>query len=153
MKIKLKKKHLKLIRRGVPERDFGGLDGFFAWLDRKKYKMHIRVFASRFRSYRTCDGCDGRRYNATALAYKIGDRTIADLFEMSGSAVAEYFRQATLATRQREIAAEPLRQITDRVGYLESVGLGYLQLDRPLRTLSGGETQRVALTAALGRGR
>ncbi|WP_145392358.1 excinuclease ABC subunit UvrA [Stieleria neptunia] len=147
---KLKKKHLKLIQRGVPERNFGGLDVFFAWLDRKKYKMHIRIFASRYRSYRTCDACHGRRYNAAALAYKIADRTIADLLEMSGLAAAEFFRQAPLGTRQREIAAEPLRQICDRIGYLQSVGLGYLQLDRPLRTLSGGETQRVALTAALG---
>ncbi|PAY17226.1 excinuclease ABC subunit A [Rhodopirellula sp. SM50] len=147
---KLKKKHLKLIQRGVPERNFGGLDGFFAWLDRKKYKMHIRIFAARYRSYRTCDVCAGRRYNAAALAYKIADRTIADLLEMSGTAAAEFFHHAPLGTRQREIAAEPLRQICDRIGYLQSVGLGYLQLDRPLRTLSGGETQRVALTAALG---
>nr|WP_286177477.1 excinuclease ABC subunit UvrA [Rhodopirellula sp. JC639] len=147
---KLKKKHLKLIQRGVPERDFGGLDGFFAWLDRKKYKMHIRIFASRFRSYRTCDGCDGRRYNASALAYKIADRTIADLLEMPATAASDFFRDAPLEPRQRAIAAEPLRQIADRIGYLESVGLGYLQLNRPLRTLSGGETQRVALTAALG---
>ena len=56
---KLKKKHLRLIQQGVPERDFGGLDGFFAWLDRKKYKMHIRIFAARYRSYRPCDDCGG----------------------------------------------------------------------------------------------
>jgi excinuclease ABC subunit A len=58
---KLKSKALKVIQHGVPERNFGGLDGFFAWLDRKKYKMHIRVFASRYRSYRTCETCSGSR--------------------------------------------------------------------------------------------
>ncbi|MCA9138279.1 MAG: excinuclease ABC subunit UvrA, partial [Planctomycetales bacterium] len=146
----LKKKHLKLIHHGVPERNFGGLDGFFAWLDRKKYKMHIRIFASRFRSYRTCDACHGKRFKPSALAYRIGDQTIADLLQMSGSSAADFIRSAPLEQRERKIAAEPLRQISDRIGYLQSVGLGYLQLDRPLRTLSGGETQRVALTSALG---
>lgn len=147
---KLKKKQLQLIHQGVPERNFGGLDGFFAWLDRKKYKMHIRIFASRFRSYRTCDGCNGKRYNASALAYKIGDRNIADIFDMPACDAAEFFQHAPLQEREKKIAAEPLRQVIDRIGYLQSVGLGYLQLDRPLRTLSGGETQRVALTGALG---
>lgn len=147
---KLKKKHLKLIQHGVPERNFGGLDGFFAWLDRKKYKMHIRVFASRYRSYRTCGECGGKRYKPAALAYKIADHSIADLYNMSAASVASFISEAPLADREREIAAEPLQQITDRIGYLHAVGLGYLQLDRPLRTLSGGETQRVALTSALG---
>jgi excinuclease ABC subunit A len=147
---KLTKKQLRLIRHGIPERDFGGLDGFFAWLDRKKYKMHVRIFASRFRSYRTCEACGGKRFKPAALAYKIGDRTIADVLAMPASEAGAYFDPAPLADREKTIAAEPLRQIVDRIGYLKSVGLGYLQLDRPLRTLSGGETQRVALTGALG---
>ncbi|KAA5540757.1 excinuclease ABC subunit A [Roseiconus nitratireducens] len=146
----LKKKHLDLIHHGVPERNFGGLDGFFAWLDRKKYKMHIRVFASRYRSYRTCDACGGLRYKPTVLAYRIGDNHIADVFAMPAGQAAEFFADAPLEKRERQIAAEPLRQIVDRLGYLDAVGLRYLQLDRPLRTLSGGETQRVSLTGALG---
>ena len=147
---KLKKRHLKLITGGVPERDFGGLDGFFAWLDRKKYKMHIRIFASRYRSYRECDACRGKRYKPTALAYKIGDRTIADVFQMTGDEAIAFFESPIFDEHLQRVAAEPLRQISDRIGYLQSVGLGYLELDRPLRTLSGGETQRVALTGALG---
>ncbi len=147
---KLKKKHLKLIQHGVPERQFGGLDGFFAWLDRKKYKLHIRVFASRYRSYRTCDACDGKRYNEAALAYRIGDQTIADALSMTAGEAAQFFADPPLEKRERSIAEEPLRQVCDRLGYLAAVGLEYLQLDRPLRTLSGGETQRVALTSALG---
>ncbi|NND99574.1 MAG: excinuclease ABC subunit UvrA [Pirellulaceae bacterium] len=147
---KLKKKHLKLIQKGVPERDFGGLDGFFAWLERKKYKMHVRIFASRFRSYRTCDLCSGKRFKPEALAYKIGDRSIAELLNMQADEALAFFDQVSLAERESEVAAEPLTQIRDRIGYLQTVGLGYLQLDRTLRTLSGGETQRVALTSALG---
>ncbi|MEM6471950.1 MAG: excinuclease ABC subunit UvrA [Planctomycetota bacterium] len=147
---KLKSRHLRLIREGVPERNFGGLDGFFRWLDRKKYKMHVRIFASRFRSYRTCDTCDGKRFNDSALAYRIGDRSIADFLSMTAGELSAFFEASPLAEREQQIAAEPLRQITDRISFLRRVGLEYLELNRPLRTLSGGETQRVALTSALG---
>ncbi|MCC9658190.1 excinuclease ABC subunit UvrA [Rhodopirellula halodulae] len=188
---KLKKKHLKLIHHGVPERKFGGLDGFFAWLDRKKYKMHIRVFASRYRSYRTCPACEGARLKPESLAYKIGGKSISELLAMRcdeldgflahwfpsdvssnseeafadedntvdeaqavGEALIGYQTRAELAAadqqRRSTIAHEPVRQIRDRLRYLDQVGLGYLQLSRTLRTLSGGETQRIALTLALG---
>ncbi len=147
---KLKKKHLRLIRKGVPERNFGGLDGFFAWLDRKKYKMHIRIFAARYRSYRPCDDCGGLRFKPEALAYRIEGNSIADLLAMQADQAENFFASLQLAKRESKIASEPLTQIRDRIGYLQDVGLGYLQLDRTLRTLSGGETQRVALTSALG---
>ncbi|MDA8745032.1 excinuclease ABC subunit UvrA [Rubripirellula amarantea] len=147
---KLKKKHLKLIQQGVPERKFGGLDGFFAWLERKKYKMHVRIFASRFKTYFPCPDCHGKRFKPEALAYRIGERNIADTLSMSADEAKDFFRNVSLAAREQAIADEPREQIVDRLGYLQDVGLGYLQLDRPLRTLSGGETQRVALTSALG---
>ena len=147
---KLKKKHQKLIRQGVPEHQFGGLDGFFAWLDRKKYKMHVRIFASRFRSYSRCQECDGKRFRPEALAYRIGEKTIADALSFSADQCRTFFENVTLEDRLQQISNEPRQQIIDRLGYLQEVGLGYLQLDRTLRTLSGGETQRVALTGALG---
>ena len=147
---KLKKKHLKLIQKGVPEREFGGLDGFFAWLERKKYKMHVRVFASRYRSYRTCEQCNGDRFKPEALAYRIANKSVVDVLRMQAEEAIDFFKNLSLKKREQEIAAEPLNQIRDRLGYLRAVGLGYLQLDRTLRTLSGGETQRVALTSALG---
>ncbi|TWT79202.1 UvrABC system protein A [Planctomycetes bacterium CA13] len=159
---KLSKKQLKLIQKGVPERNFGGLDGFFAWLDRKKYKMHIRIFASRFRSYRPCPDCGGKRFNPQAMAYRIANKNIADVLSMQTDTAGDFFANLIasgsqllgssqlLGKREAKIAAEPLSQIRERIGYLQAVGLGYLQLDRTLRTLSGGETQRVALTAALG---
>ncbi len=147
---KLKKKHLKLIQHGVPERDFGGLDGFFAWLDRKKYKMHIRIFASRYRSYRPCGDCGGKRFKPESLAYTVGDKNIADILKMHADEASDFFANLKLPQRDSQIASEPLDQIIARLGYLRSVGLSYLQLDRTLRTLSGGECQRVALTSALG---
>lgn len=147
---KLKKKHQKLIREGVPERGFGGLNGFFAWLDRKKYKMHVRIFASRFRSYSPCHDCGGKRFRPEALAYRVGEKTIADALSFSADDCKTFFATVTLEERLEQISAEPRRQIIDRLGYLQEVGLGYLQLNRTLRTLSGGETQRVALTGTLG---
>lgn len=147
---KLKKKHLRLIQNGVPERNFGGLDGFFAWLERKKYKMHIRIFASRFRSYRPCEDCGGNRFKPETLAYTIGGKNISDVLAFSADEAADHFANLELADRENSIASEPIRQIIARIGYLQAVGLGYLQFDRTLRTLSGGETQRVALTSALG---
>ena len=147
---KLKKKHLRIIQQGVPERDFGGLNGFFAWLDRKKYKMHIRIFAARYRSYRTCPECQGTRFKKQTLAHRLGDFNISQWLSMRADEAKEKIENLKLSRRDREISAEPLKQISQRIGYLETVGLGYLQLDRTLRTLSGGETQRVALTSTLG---
>jgi excinuclease ABC subunit A len=147
---KLKAKHLKVIREGSPQHQFGGLNGFFAWLDRKKYKMHIRVFASRFRSYRTCEVCDGKRLKPEALAYKIGGLSISELMSSSADEVADFLNSVSLTEREKIIAREPIEQILRRIGFLRSVGLGYLQLSRPLRTLSGGEIQRVSLTSTLG---
>ncbi len=146
----LKAKEIKLIQRGVPQRNFGGLDGFFAWLDRKKYKMHIRVFSSRYRSYRTCTTCKGARLRPEALSYRIANQSISEVMSMQAVQLTEFMQSLVFDKREQQIAAEPLGQVISRLGYLHSVGLGYLQLDRTLRTLSGGETQRVALTSALG---
>jgi excinuclease ABC subunit A len=146
----LEPRHLELIQSGVPEREFGGLQGFFAWLERRKYKMHIRVFLSRWRSYRTCPACGGKRLRPEALATRIGGKNIAEVSAMKIAEAVEFFRGLALSDWQREVGRMMLEQVRSRLGYLEAVGLGYLALDRTLRTLSGGEVRRVALTAALG---
>ena len=146
----LKPEHLDKIIHGVPERDFGGLDGFFAWLERKKYKMHIRVFLSRWRSARPCPACQGARFRPETLAVRIGGVNIAELMAMKVSDALRFFRQLSLTDWQRQVARTVLTQIQARLEYLEAVGLGYLTLDRTLRTLSGGEMRRVALSSALG---
>lgn len=140
----------ELIVRGVPERKFGGLDGFFAWLERRKYKMHIRVFLSRWRSYRPCPACGGARLRPQALATQVGGRNIAELSALRVADLSLWFLQLGLSDWERQVGRIMLDQIRSRLGYLESVGLGYLSLDRTLRTLSGGEARRVALTSALG---
>jgi len=140
----------QLIIDGVPERKFGGLKGFFAWLERRKYKMHIRVFLSRWRSYRPCPSCGGARLRPEALATKVGGKNIAELAVMKIRDAAEFFRALDLSEWDRAVGRMMLEQVAARLGYLETVGLGYLTLDRTLRTLSGGEAQRVSLTSALG---
>ncbi|MHB8972390.1 MAG: excinuclease ABC subunit UvrA [Pirellulaceae bacterium] len=142
--------HLALICCGVPEREFGGLNGFFQWLERRKYKMHLRVFLSRWRSYRPCPTCQGDRLRPEALAVELGGHNLGQVSRMEIGAARRYFQQLTLSARQQQIARTILQQIDARLGYLETVGLEYLTLDRTIRTLSGGEAQRVALTSALG---
>jgi excinuclease ABC subunit A len=140
----------EVIEHGAPKRNFGGLDGFFAWLQRRKYKMHIRVFLSRWRSYRPCPACGGTRLRPGALDARIGGRNIAEITAMQIGAAGEFFRRLELLDAQRRIGRMMLAQVQSRLGYLESVGLGYLTLDRTIRTLSGGEARRVTLTSALG---
>jgi excinuclease ABC subunit A len=139
-----------LIVRGVPERDFGGLRGFFAWLERRKYKMHIRVFLSRWRSYRPCPACGGARLRPEALATRVGGRNIAEVCAMQVRETGEFFRGLELTEWERRVGRMMLDQVRARLDYLEAVGLGYLSLDRTMRTLSGGEVRRVVLTSALG---
>jgi excinuclease ABC subunit A len=142
--------HLKLIREGAPERHFGGLRGFFRWLEKRKYKMHIRVFLARWRSYRTCTACSGTRLRPEALAARIGGKNIAEICALEIRDCIAFFRSLDLTAWQRGVARTMLDQVHARLGFLDSIGLGYLTLDRSLRTLSGGEAQRVTLTTALG---
>jgi excinuclease ABC subunit A len=146
----LDERAVDLIVHGVPKRKFGGLDGFFAWLQRRKYKMHIRVFLSRWRSYRPCSACGGARLRPESLCTRIGGRNIADITAMKVRDAAEFFRNLVLSDYERRVGRMMLEQVQARLAYLEAVGLGYLTLDRTLRTLSGGETRRVAMTSALG---
>jgi excinuclease ABC subunit A len=147
---KLNDEHLRLIREGVPEREFGGLNGFFAWLEKRKYKMHLRVFLSRWRSYRPCPACDGARLRPEALAVRVANRNLSQIARSKISETLEFFQNLELTPWQRKVSRVMLDQVVARLGFLESVGLGYLTLDRTLRSLSGGEAQRVTLTSALG---
>ena len=146
----LEQRHLDLINEGVPERDFGGLNGFFAWLEKRKYKMHLRVFLSRWRSYTPCPECNGGRLRKESLASRIGEKNIADISQMKIADAGEFFNKLELTEHERRIGQVMFEQIENRLHYLSVVGLGYLTLDRNLRSLSGGEAQRVALTSALG---
>lgn len=140
----------RIVVEGYPKRKFGGLKGFFKWLERRKYKMHLRVFLSRWRSYRPCPACQGARLRPEALAARIGGVNIAELSQLKIRDAIKLLKSWELSAWEREVGRAMLDQVRARLGFLDAVGLGYLTLDRTLRTLSGGETQRVALTSALG---
>lgn len=140
----------KLIMEGVPERNFGGLNGFFRWLERRKYKMHLRVFLSRWRKYLPCPACGGARLRPEALAVRVGGRNFADVSRLTITDGLAFFDTLELPLWQQAIRKTVVADVCSRLKYLCDVGLGYLTLDRSLRTLSCGEAQRVALTATLG---
>ncbi|QDU96452.1 excinuclease ABC subunit UvrA [Lignipirellula cremea] len=146
----LNPQQLQRVVQGVPEKDFGGLDGFFAWLEGRKAKMHHRVFLNRWKSYHDCPACGGARLKPEALATRIDGRNMADLSRLQVDEAVGFFAQYQPDTDRVGVADGVLDQIRSRLDYLSKVGLGYVTLDRSLRSLSGGEAQRVALTSALG---
>jgi excinuclease ABC subunit A len=129
-----------------------GVRRFFAWLETKAYKMHIRVLLSRYRSYTECSACAGARLKPEALQWRIGKPgvNIRDLMLLPIEASQKFFADLELPALQGEATELLLREIRARLKYLTDVGLGYLNLDRQSRTLSGGEVQRINLTTALG---
>ncbi len=131
---------------------FGGLRGFFRWLERKSYKMHVRVFLSRWRGYTPCPDCHGARLRPESLAVKIDGHDIAALSALPVRDSLAFLEKLANAPEQAAIKKRILSQVLARLAYLERIGLGYLTLDRAARTLSGGEARRVALTTALGSG-
>ncbi|GAB5561716.1 MAG: excinuclease ABC subunit UvrA [Synoicihabitans sp.] len=127
-----------------------GLKGFFDWLERNTYKMHVRVFLSRFRAYNSCPQCRGTRLQPEALCWKWQGFTLPELYQIPVSeflALLENSSARKTADHQTEIA---LKAMVTRLRYLDQVGLGYLTLNRSSKTLSGGEVQRVNLTSCLG---
>ncbi|MCD8481567.1 MAG: excinuclease ABC subunit UvrA [Verrucomicrobia bacterium] len=127
-----------------------GIRRFFDWLESNTYKMHVRVFLSRYRSYVTCPDCGGTRLQPEALNWKWRGYTLPDLYVLPVDELLSLLRgtlQQQSGSHQLQIAAQAIQT---RLSYLQAVGLGYLTLDRSSRTLSGGETQRVNLTACLG---
>lgn len=144
-------KHKRFVIEGDKTIDWYGVRGFFEWLESKSYKMHIRVFLSRYRAYRTCRDCGGRRFQPDALNFRICDPglSIADVNALPIRDAVELFRN--LPIQDGDDASALLRdEALSRLNYLADVGLGYLTLNRATRTLSGGEIQRVNLTTCLG---
>ncbi|MEM8679884.1 MAG: excinuclease ABC subunit UvrA, partial [Planctomycetota bacterium] len=146
----LSEQQQRLIKHGSPDHEFGGVTGFFDWLERRKYKMHIRVFLSRWRGFRVCEDCRGARLAPMGLSVHIGGRNIAEICQMRTDEAIAYIDGLTLTAHDERVSKQILDQVQSRLRCLRDMGLEYLSLDRPMRTLSTGERQRVALTSALG---
>src|SRR3984885_13132543 len=129
---------------------FLGVRGFFQYLERKKYKLHIRVFLSRYRGYSTCPDCRGTRLRLEARQEKINGKNIFDFCALTVEDAAKFFASVQVSPEEAEIAERLLEEIRERLRFLNDVGLEYLTLDRLSSHLSGGEAQRIQLATSLG---
>ena len=132
------------------EGKFLGVRGFFAHLERKKYKLHVRVFLSRYRGYSLCSACNGSRLRLEARQVKIAGRNICEICSMTVEDAVQFFAHVELSPEEAEIADKLLQEIRERLRFLNDVGLEYLTLSRLSSTLSGGEAQRIQLATSLG---
>jgi excinuclease ABC subunit A len=140
----------RLVLEGDPQNKYDGVKGFFTWLERKKYKLHVRVFLSRYRGYATCPDCGGTRLRPEARAVRITGRSITDLCKLTVKEARKFFTELQLTPSQAKVADKILLEIQTRLQFLDEVGLDYLTLDRLTSTLSGGESQRIQLATSLG---
>ena len=135
---------------GDRKEKYDGVQGFFGMLERKKYKLHVRVFLSRYRGYATCPECRGTRLRAEARAVRIGGRSITEVCQMTVKQARPFFESLVLTPGEATIVEKVLEEIQLRLRFLDEVGLDYLSLDRLTSTLSGGEAQRIQLATSLG---
>ncbi|MGQ9559395.1 MAG: excinuclease ABC subunit UvrA [Candidatus Oleimicrobiaceae bacterium] len=138
----------RLIWEGID--GYPGINGFFSWLDGRRYKIGVRVFLSRYRGYVQCPDCRGSRLRPEALYVRVAGQTIADVTRMTLAEARKFLDRLSLTPFEQQVAGQILRELRNRLSYLDDVGLGYLTLDRRTATLSGGEYQRINLATALG---
>ena len=129
---------------------FVGVHGFFAQMERKKYKLHVRVMLSKYRGYAECPDCRGQRLRAEARSVRLNGLNICQATALTIAKANEFFAALKLSPMQEEIAGPILHEVRQRLSFLDAVGLEYLTLDRLASTLSGGEAQRIQLATSLG---
>jgi excinuclease ABC subunit A len=129
---------------------FVGVWGFFAQMERKKYKLHVRVMLSKYRGYAECPDCRGQRLRAEARSVRINGQNICQATALTIAQAKEFFGALKLTPMQEEIAGSILDEVRQRLSFLDAVGLEYLTLDRLASSLSGGEAQRIQLATSLG---
>jgi excinuclease ABC subunit A len=138
------------VMAGDADSEYDGVQGFFRRLERKKYKVHVRVFLSRYRGYLTCTDCGGTRLRREARDVQVGGRTIDAVSALTVRDASVFFRDLALSEKDAVVADKILKEVRRRLGFLADVGLEYLTLDRLSSTLSGGESQRINLATSLG---
>lgn len=129
---------------------FTGINGFIAHLESQSYKIQYRVMLSRYRGKTLCPECHGTRLRQDANYVKVGGKSIRELVLMPVSDALEFFKNLEVSEHDKRITTRVLPEITQRLGFLCDVGLGYLTLNRAANTLSGGESQRINLATSLG---
>ena len=144
----LRPEHQRAVIDG--DQRFLGVRGFFQYLERKKYKLHVRVFLSRYRGYSTCSECAGMRLRREARQVKIAGKNICEVCSLTVEQAAAFFSGLELSRQESDVAERLLEEIRTRLKFLNDVGLEYLRLDRLTSTLSGGEAQRIQLATSLG---
>ena len=145
---RLSDKERQLVWTG--DKHFEGLNAFFEHLEQKRYKLHVRVLLSRYRSPVPCPVCEGSRLKPEARFVKIAERDIHDVSTLTVQDAAHWLENLSLTPFEAEVAKDILRPLHAKLGFLQRVGLGYLTLTRQTKTLSGGEHQRIALANQLG---
>ena len=138
------------IIEGDADSDYVGVNRLFQWLERKKYKLHVRVFLSRYRGYALCPDCNGSRLRTEARAVRVSGKSITEVCAMTVAQARRFMDRLELSAEQAAIADKILEEIRQRLLFLDEVGLDYLSLDRLSSTLSGGEAQRIQLATSLG---
>jgi excinuclease ABC subunit A len=129
---------------------FVGVLGFFAQMERKKYKLHVRVMLSKYRGYAECPDCRGQRLRAEARSVRINGQSICQVTALTIAEAKDFFAALRLSPMHEEIAGPILQEVRQRLNFLDAVGLDYITLDRLASTLSGGEAQRIQLATSLG---
>jgi excinuclease ABC subunit A len=130
--------------------DWYGVEGLFTYLEKKRYKVHVRVLLSRYRGYSPCPSCGGARLKPEALAVTLSGKTIAGVTALTLDDLTAFLGGALADAEERARGASLVEDLRRRVSTLVEIGLGYLTLARTMRTLSGGEAQRIQLGAAIG---
>lgn len=147
---KLKKEHRDWILHGRAGDQYTSVQNFFDYLNKKTYKMHVRIFLNRYRAYVPCGACGAARLKSEALNYQIGGKNIAEVQSLNVDALLPFIESLEFGAGEREKIEPVLLELLGRVRFLKEVGLGYLTLDRMSRTLSGGEMERIHLASSLG---